>query len=203
MRLPPAPEIVLLIHGIVSSKWLMWPLAKRLERHGFETRLYTYFTLGPSNRRHGERFAEQLRRVAPKYERVHVVAHSMGSIVTRCALQEALPENFGRVVMIGPPNRGSHIATRVSPLFGWLSPTLRELRDTPDSFVNQLPAIPVGREVGVLAAAKDHLVLEPSTHVAGERDHRVIGGWHESSLWRRQTAEQVAHFLRTGVFQAE
>lgn len=197
------PELIVLIHGISSSRWFLWPLAKRLETAGYETRLWTYFTLWGSNRQTGRRFAAQLRQYSAsgRYARIHVVAHSMGSIVTRCAFDEELPLELGRVVMIGPPNRGSHVATRVSRLYGWFSSTLVELSHKPDSFVNRLPGLPSGVEVGVLAPSHDRMVRQESMRVEGQRDHRAIRGMHTASLWTRECADQVQSFLQHGTFQ--
>ena len=169
-----------------------------------------------SNRGHGARLAALLRRLAPGFDRVHLVVHSMGSIVARCAIAEGLPENFGRVVQIAPPNRGSHMATRLAvagrnPLWNTLvvwphrtiSPTLVELLDTPDSFVNRLGPVPPGVEVGVLAASHDNVLYPEQTHLEGQRDHRTVRGWHTGVLWTRETADCVERFLRTGSFGAD
>jgi pimeloyl-ACP methyl ester carboxylesterase len=206
-------ELVVLTHGIASTRLFLVPLAARLRRAGFATRLHGYPSVWGSNRRHGARLAALLRRLAPGYDRVHLVVHSMGSIVTRCALENELPPNFGRVVMIAPPNRGSHMATRLAVPSGngvwdalvvWphrsLSPTLCELTDRPDSFVNRLGPPPQGIEVGILAASHDNVLHPEQTHVEGERDHRTLRGWHTGILWKRETAELAARFLRTGGF---
>ncbi len=200
---PTDRELAVLVHGIGSTRWLLWPLARRLERMGYATRLWSYLTFLGSNRQKGRQLAAELHRLADsgRYARIHVVAHSMGSIVTRCAFGEELPEQLGRVVMIGPPNQGSHMATRLTKLYGRLSPTLAELQDTPDSFVNQLPGVPERFEVGVLAPRGDRMIHLSNTHVVGERDHQQIDGWHTSALWKPQCAEQVACFLQTGRFK--
>lgn len=212
-------ELVVLTHGIASSRFFMSPLARRLRRVGFQTRLYGYPSLWWSNRSFGEKLAAMLRRVGPRYDRIHLVVHSMGAIVTRCALEEDLPANLGRVVQIAPPNRGSHAATlyghwNSSKLWNssrlwnalvvaphrWLAPSLLELCDTPDSFVNQLGPVPEGVEVGVLAASKDRVLHPEQTHVEGQRDHRTVTGWHTGVLWTRETAEMTKRFLLSGSF---
>lgn len=196
------PELIVLLHGIGSTRWLMWPLARRLQREGYVTRLWGYFSLRGSNRDIGRRLASELNRLAASgaYSRVHVVAHSMGSIAMRCAFEESLPTGIGRVVMIAPPNRGSHAATRLTRLRGLLSPTLYELRDTPDSFVNSLPAAPGHAEVGVIATRLDRVVSLECTHLDGQRDHCLVEGMHTAALWTSECAQQVAQFLRHGQF---
>ncbi len=212
-------ELVVMTHGIASTRWLLAPLAARLRKAGFSTRLHGYPSVWWSNQTFGQRLAGLLRRVAPRYDRVHLVVHSMGGIVARCALKEELPENFGRVVQIAPPNRGSHMATRltVDAEGGWrrhawnqfvvkphrgLSPTLVELRDTPDSFVNKLGPAPDGIDVGVLAARHDNVLHPEQTHLDGQADHRTIDSWHTGILWHRDTAEMTANFLRSGCFES-
>jgi hypothetical protein len=56
-------------------------------------------------------------------------------------------------------------------------------------------------ELGVIAARYDLLVREASTRLGCERDHIVVSGLHASLLWRRETAEQVRHFLQHGAFR--
>ena len=102
--------------------------------------------------------------------------------------------------MIAPPNRGSHVAARLAPYLGSLCPPLAQLADSDSSFVRSLPP-PVVRELGIIAARTDFLVLEPNTRLGCERDHIILPGLHSSLLWRRETAEQVRHFLEHGVFR--
>lgn len=204
------PELVVLIHGIGSTRWLLWPLARRLRRAGFATQLWSYFSLRGSNRQIGGRLAAEVRRLAASgdYSRVHIAAHSMGGIATRCALEELKrsedlpPHLLGRIVMVGTPNRGSHTATRLTRLGGLLSPTLYELRDTPDSFVNNLPAPPSDVEIGVIATRRDRVVALDATHLDGQRDHCEVEGMHTAALWTPECARQVEHFLRNGAFYA-
>ncbi|MEM1304392.1 MAG: hypothetical protein AAGG46_05830, partial [Planctomycetota bacterium] len=103
-------------------------------------------------------------------------------------------------VMIGPPNGGSHMATFLTPVYGWFSKSLVQLRDTPESFVNNLPPPPDWAEIGVLAATRDNVIHLDRTHLAGQRDHRVVEGWHTGLLWEEETAELTASFLKTGRF---
>ncbi|MEO0530475.1 MAG: hypothetical protein AAF266_07820 [Planctomycetota bacterium] len=208
-------ELVVLTHGIASTRFFLAPMAGWLRQAGYATRLYGYPSLWWSNATFGKRFASFLHRVAPKYDRVHLVVHSMGGIMTRCALTEERPANLGRVVQIAPPNQGSHMATRIGHYHGhalWdalvvaphrlIAPTLDELRDTPDSFVRNLGPPPEGVEIGVLAASHDNVLHPEQTHLEGQADHHTVEGWHTAILWKKETADRVVDFLRTGRFQA-
>jgi hypothetical protein len=115
-------------------------------------------------------------------------------------MEEELPDNLGRVVMIAPPNGGSGVATWLVPWLGRLSPTLVELQDTPGSFVNQLGPLPEKIETGIIAANRDRKVQLERTHVAGQADHCIASGWHTDVLWTRETAHLTTRFLKAGRF---
>lgn len=195
-------DLVVLTHGIAASKWMLAPLALRLRGYGFDTQLHGYYSLRGSNAQLGEQFANRLHDLADQHPQktIHVVAHSMGSIVTRCALMAGVPATLGRIVMIAPPNRGSHAARKLSPLYGWFATTLPELSDTPDSFVNRLPTSTGDYAVGVIAAARDNVVRSESTLLDDHTDHTTLDSLHTSILWRKRTADHVASFLNSGQF---
>jgi len=197
-------DLVVLTHGIFATKWLLTPLARRLRKRGFDTKLRGYPTLRGSIQEKGQRFAEYLTQLAEENSgrTIHIVAHSMGSILTRCALQVGLPDSLGRIVMIGPPNRGSHVARRLTPFSGWLAPTLVELSDEQNSFVNRLPTGVGNCEVGIIAAGFDRVVRPGATELDDHTDHITLNYMHTSILWREQTAQQVASFLRSGRFHS-
>ena len=167
----------------------------------FDVVNWGYRSLWSPIEQHGRQLAEMLRQrdAEAGQGQIHLVAHSMGGIISRLALEEYLPQRLGRIVMIAPPNRGSPMATRLAPLLGRLCPPLAQLADHEDSFVCRL-AHPQGLSLGVIAASLDFQVLEPSTHLPGEADHIVLFGTHSSLVWRRETARQVQYFLEQGRF---
>lgn len=196
-------EIVVLTHGFMANRWLLTLLARRLRRHGWQTRLWGYQSLTPSVLTHGERFSQLLAQVAaaPSIERVHVVAHSMGGIVTRAALAREIPAKLGRIVMLAPPNRGSFVATATAGLMSSLFRPVAELTTHPESLVNQL-AEPHGIETGVIAAGFDQLVTLESTRLSMPHEHITIPCMHSSLLFRRDAAALTARFLASGAFDA-
>jgi hypothetical protein len=126
----------------------------------------------------------------------------MGGIIARVALADFLPRRFGRLVMIAPPNRGSHVARRLAPYLGYICPPILQLTDDEKSFVCSLPP-PAIEELGIIAAQTDFMVMETCTRLGCERDYIVLPGLHSSLLWRQETARQVQHFLLHGRFLHE
>jgi pimeloyl-ACP methyl ester carboxylesterase len=198
-RNPTSRDAVVLVHGLAANQLVMAPLARVLGRAYSRVVNWGYSSLWSPIERHGQRLAALIKGLEEQAERIHIVTHSMGGIITRLALAEHEPRRLGRLVMVAPPNRGSHVATWLAPWLGRIIPPIEQLADQADSFVCRLP-LPKVPEVGVIAAAADFLVREPSTHLEGETDHITLPGLHSSLLWRRETAEQVQHFLEHGRF---
>ncbi len=56
--------------------------------------------------------AEFAKHLTAQPEKVHVVAHSMGGLVSRAALKQGAGSSVNRLVMLGTPNHGSFLATQ-------------------------------------------------------------------------------------------
>lgn len=196
-------EAIAVLHGFGGHRWLMYPLARRLRTRGFQVHNWGYRSILSDLESHAARFTKLLDSIEAdaSISKFHIVAHSMGSIVTRVVLRKFQPSKLSRIVMLCPPNRGSHIATRYAPAFGWLSTTLEEIKDTPDSFVNKLsPQIDPRYELGIIQAGTDFVVAQDATQLDSAKEYRMVAGLHSSVIFRKQTATLVESFLRTGSF---
>ncbi len=198
-----ASGTVLLIHGLFMGSWILSFIASHLKREGYRCYGYDYPTRIRRMDHHGEELADRLLLWPEK--RFDVVTHSMGGLILREALSRApeLQERIGRIVMIAPPNQGSDLARfwrEKFPVAERLVVPLFDLSSESGSPVYELPNLPGELEFGVLAAENDHAVSEERTHLAGEREHRILPGRHTSILFRKRTAETVGHFLRHGNF---
>jgi pimeloyl-ACP methyl ester carboxylesterase len=193
-------EVVVVIHGLAPKPMMMSLLMHRLRRGGYATVQWKYFSLYGSLARHARRLHADLEQMSSDGRKVHIVAHSMGSVVSRLALSYGLPPKMGRIVLIAPPNQGVRLARICSPLVRSFCPAIGELSDRSDSFVNQLTT-PAGLEIGVIAGQFDTLVPLCSTRLASQTDHVSLPATHNSLLFQRRAAEQVFSFLADGRFR--
>ena len=194
----------MVVHGFAGHRAVMWPLSRWLRKFNYQVQNWGYRSLWKTIPKHAQALQSSIEAVEEdaSIETLHIVAHSMGSIITRTLLKEYRPSKLQRIVMIGPPNRGSHIARRFSPLFGWLSTTLTQISDETDSFVNQIGhEIPAGYEVGIIQARSDLVVDLPNTYLEEAREYLQLPGFHSSVLFRKQTAVAVNSFLKSGSFE--
>ena len=198
---------VILIHGLFLRGLGMYFIGRFLNRHGFEIRIYDYFTTRKKIAAHGFDFAKYIKKVhAEKPERgLDIVTHSLGSIVTREALCLLEKENFNpvkRVVMLAPPNRGSDAAKKtvaLIPLVGKLVKPLPELSSSKDSYVHNV-SVPLTTEIGVISAKYDNKVAEEYTHINGEKDHTVLPMTHSLIVFSRAAMRKILKFLNEGCF---
>ena len=200
----PQSELVFLLHGIAANRWMMHTLAKRLTKSGYEVNNWGYASTWGSIEDHSRRLAEALQAADndPSITTIHIVAHSMGSIVTRHALAQFRPRKLRRVVLLGPPNRGSPWASVFGPWLRLLCRPIDQLAARSGSFVNELGPLDAV-EFGVIAAGHDILVPLASTHLAGQRDHRIVPCMHSMLLFREDVATMIRSFLSHGTFTPE
>ena len=196
-------EKVVLIHGWISHRVLMKPMESRFRRAGYDTCNWGYRSLMRSIAEHAEDFAKLLHEVdaAQSSAPFHIVAHSMGSIITRGVLQHHEFANLGRIVLLCPPNRGSHMARRASQVIRNRCRTLFEISDATDSYVNQLPQ-DTRAQIGIVIANGDRVIHEPATRLTGALDYVTVPGMHNSVLFQKEVGELCVQFLRTGRFKA-
>jgi len=193
-------ERVIVIHGFLAHGVWMWPLVVRLRRSGFRAESWSYRSLFSPIRDHAERLSDLLARETCEEPVVHIVAHSMGCIVTRTALQLRRPGNLGRVVFMAPPNRGSPVARWISGWAGRVLVPTEELSDREGSFVRRLPESD-DSEMGIIVAKYDLLIPDSHVRLTDRVPTVVIPATHSSLLISSQAARQTVHFLRFGSFE--
>lgn len=215
-----ADPCVILLHGLARTSASMWPMAEALEAQGYRVANIDY----PSREHPIEVLAPlavgaglaQCRSQSATL--IHVVTHSLGGILLRAYLHERDIPELGRVVMLGPPNRGSEVVDQFAGVPGFEAlngPAGAQLGTGPDSVPLQLGRVDF--VVGVIAGtASINPIL--STAFDGPNDGKVsvsrakVDGMSDfvalpvshPFLMRDDTAiRQTLAFLRTGRFLSE
>lgn len=195
----PSRDLVVLIHGLSAKRYLMLPLKRSLRRAGFETANFGYISFFGSLERHAERFQSYIEGFEGQYDRIHIVAHSMGTAITRIVINRLPKELVNRVVMLAPPNRGTPVARFAGPIVKPVCRAISEISDSPKSFINQL-SCDYQCEVGVIAARFDWLIPQKNTRLSAEKDRVCLNSTHNSLLIQPIAARQVISFLNSGLF---
>jgi triacylglycerol lipase len=148
--------------------------------------------------------------------RVHFVTHSLGGILVRSYFARHAEPRLGRVVMLGPPNRGSEV---VDSLKSWQlfqainGPAGSELGTDAKSVPNTLG--PVRFELGVIAGDRsinwinslliagpdDGKVSVERTKIDGMKDHLVLHTTHPFLMKDRAAIAAALRFIQQGSFR--
>ena len=200
-------EIVVLLHGLGGTRLDMWRMAGRLKRRGFNVKNFGYRSFGNRIETHAERLGAFLKKLHQQHSgtTIHLVTHSMGGIITRTMLTEYNFDCLGRVVMIAPPHKGSHAARKLHRYFGWLTPSLRQLSDVEDSFVNQLPNSLCEKDIefAIIELTKDRVIEQGRVLLDGCCDYARVDAHHGIAPSYDETITLVEDFLVKGKFNVE
>ena len=208
-------DCVILLHGLARTDRSMSKLQKALERAGYRVHNVSY----DSTRNRISQLAEEaigpgLQLCQPAHK-VHFVTHSLGGILVRQYLSCHNIENLGRVVMLGPPNKGSEVVDRLRdfPGFRFINGEAGlELGTGEGSVPRQLGA--ANFDLGIIAGTRsinlilsqwiagpdDGKVSVESTRLEGMRDHLEMDVTHTFMMRNDKVIEQVIHYLENGGF---
>lgn len=190
---------VVLVHGIAT--WIMKRMASRLERFGFRAVPWYYPSLFQAIEHHAERLRSFLLENFHESGPIHVVAHSMGCIVSMCSIADLPHQAIGRIVWIAPPLRGSPIARFLTPLLGRVCPPISQLSSSKGSWVNRLN-VQIQQDVGIISGTLDGIVPPHYTRNKGKENRLALYASHNSLLFSDSVITEISSFLSTGAFQA-
>ena len=210
-------ESVILLHGLARTSASMKSLEKQLRSAGYRVCNVDY----PSRKLPIAELAPLAIQKGLKNcqlssdQTVHFVTHSMGGILLRYYLQNYALPNLGRVVMLGPPNKGSEAVDHLKHLPGFdliNGPAGYELGTGEDDLPLKLG--PVDFELGVIAGKRslnlilsqilpgpdDGKVSVEKTRVEGMKDFIILPTTHTFMMQNTEVIRQALHFLHHGQF---
>ena len=214
--LPLHADCVILLHGLARTENSMDKLELELEKSGFDVQ-----NIGYQSRKHDiETLANSAIDPALEEcgsgENVNFVTHSMGGILVRQYLSRKAIPNLNRVVMLGPPNKGSEVVDTLGrfPGFHFANGDAGlQLGTGKASVPNSLGA--ANFDLGVIAGTRSiNLILSAiipgsddgkvsieNTKIEGMNDHLVMPVTHTFMMTNTAVIEQVVHYLQHGYFR--
>lgn len=206
-----AGDVVVLVHGLWTNRHVMSWLGARFRRAGFGVASLTYPSMRHDLARNAARLAEFVERVPA--DSVHIVAHSLGGLVTLAYLMRERPQRVRRVVLLGSPIQGCEVGRRIAsrgamrPFLGatarlWAAPTplLADERYEIGTIAGTVP-VGLGRLFVKLDEPSDGVVRPQEARYPRERDHVDLDLAHSQMLVSPAVAKQTIAFLRTGRFE--
>lgn len=193
----------LLIHGLGRTPVSMFPLAGVVRRAGVRTHFFGYSCTVEPFDHIVARLARELRRLRPSY----VIAHSLGGLLTRFALEQAPLPELRHLIMLGPPNRPPRMAERFWKWlpFRWMSgqggrflatPTAYDLLPPPTYPCTVIAGTggPVGKFSPFGNEPNDAVVSVSETTLPGATT-RLVPAWHTWMMAHPQVHAHLATIL--------
>jgi pimeloyl-ACP methyl ester carboxylesterase len=188
----------------------MVPLQLRVRKLGFNVTRFGYRSMRSGLEVNAARLSRFIEAI--EADVVHLVAHSLGGLVTMRALQLRPDTRAQRIVLLGSPVAGSSSGRRLADfragrlLLGnsdhiWKTPpdaTFPE--DAAVGVIAGSMPIGLGRLVGRLPRPNDGVVTVAETQVRNATDKIVLPVTHTALLFSAGVARQVCFFLRDSRF---
>ena len=192
---------VVVLHGLYMSGFVMRPLCSQLEKSGLDILNLSYNTLSPDR---AAIFKQIDNFINDK--NTALVCHSMGGLVARAylAANSEQSQNVTKVITLGTPHKGSHIARRMQQkgfdvfLKNSVEFLLTENGDWP--FNAKLFSIAGDLPIGLMpliakGSQSDGTVLIDETKLKGMAEHKVFHLSHTSMIYSRQVMNYIVELL--------
>ena len=203
---------VLLIHGILMNPLEMRFLGKQLKNLGYQVHYIFYQSVLKTSAQNAKIINKKIK--ALNLPNLHIVAHSLGGLITMHLFNQFNDIPFGRVVMLGSPVNGSWVAKKVKT---WpiISPLLAQSMPNALSGEN-IPEWNCKRDWGMIAGSKnkglgvltgglpgesDGSVLVEETLHSRQIAHIKVDTSHTGLLFSKEVARLTSHFLSFGKFE--
>lgn len=208
-------ETVILLHGLAKTDYCMRKIAASLEKAGYQVINCRYASFKLPIEMIADNTIHEALALVKKHNTIHFVTHSMGGILVRLYLQNKKVSHLGRVVMLGPPNKGSRLIDILQKVL--THPDIKstsgmQLSTTANSLPNRLGKATF--ELGIIAGKRtvnpilslllegenDGKVSVESTKLEGMKAHLVMPVTHPFMMRNNRVIAQVQYFLANGLF---
>lgn len=188
-------------------------LGRQLENSGFAVHYVYYQSVLKTPAENARIIREKINNL--KLPDLHIIAHSLGGMITMHLFDQFddLPE--GRVVMLGSPVNGSWIAKKmqnwpvVSPLLARSMPSALSGEDVPEWHTKRDWGMIAGTRnqglgliAGGLPGGGDGTVLLEETIHPKQTAHTTVKTSHTGLLFSKEVANRVSTFLKSGKFSS-
>ncbi len=207
---------VVLLHGLARSDSSMKKLAVELQKEGYQTVNVDYPSRDYTIEELSEKAISPALEQCGSHDEINFVTHSMGGILVRQYLSNHTISKLGRVVMLGPPNRGSEVVDKLKDMPGFYfvnGDAGMQLGTGESSVPNKLG--PAEFDLGIIAGTQsinlilsliipgtdDGKVAVERTKLKGMNDHVEIETSHPFMMKNKDVIAQVIYYLKNGKFE--
>jgi len=211
-------ECVVLLHGLARSTNSMSAIERSLIDSGYTVVNQGYKSRSDTVEKLSVPAINAALTSCGEATSIHFVTHSMGGILLRYYLSQHTLSNLGRVVMLGPPNKGSQVVDRMGGWPGFKAingPAGLQLGTSESSVPNAIG--PAQFDLGIIAGtrsvnlllstqipgADDGKVSVENTKLEGMNDHVTLPVTHTFMMKNKKVIAQVMHYLKHGVFKQD
>jgi pimeloyl-ACP methyl ester carboxylesterase len=209
--------VVLCVHGLWMNGLATTFWRNRLRAAGLATESFSYASVRAPRAASAARLAERVAGLP--HAQVHFAGHSFGGLLICAMLAERgwrLPgKTLGRVVLVGSPWGGSHVATQMAARRGNVGRWMLGAA-LPEWLTKPRPALPPGLALASIAGTlplgagrllgpglpepHDGTVSVSETRVPGAVAHLTLPVSHTGMLLSARVVERIAEFVREGRF---
>lgn len=203
-------ETVVLLHGIWMNSLVMRVLGERLRKCGFEVCYFSYSSLRLSPEKNADRLQQQVESIDSDI--IHFVGHSLGGLVLLHLFHKYPLQKPGRVLLLGSPVHGSHIANRLkhtsigSRILGKSidhgllgdAPKWKAPRDL--GMIAGTVGFGIGLLFGKMPETNDGAVTLSETRMQGITQYIECKTTHTGLLFSTKVADLSCAFLKSGQF---
>ncbi len=203
---------IVCVHGFLGSPRNMRYLVKNFQAEGSNVINWKYPSRDKTIEGHAEDLVITLQEISSKNpgKPIHFIAHSMGSLVVRKALNHpSCPSEAkrGKAVLFGPPNQGISLARYLSPytLMKKIAKSSagKELMAEKDfehlgSFPPSMPVLVIAGTCGynpLITGENDGVVAVSETFLTTPHKHIKLYRGHKSLLFSKKALGLAKEFL--------